>query len=266
MESSVGSRPLEYNLIPRHRLDLTSPILPMLTFSLAEFFHHSPVHNLALTAVLASLAACAYRSLESWLLPGLLLKQAAPEQHLVQSISPVLDSSEGVVIALVRGLVEEVAHYRRSIDGFDRYLAERRQGLMFVDNLADALDHDDFGIQASSDEQSPTTSLREGFLRPSATAAGDLISPFALHYRQTGAITVLPASVDVPSRYRHGSYNFSGSEDEVIRPSPAMSRSNTPLSISLSTLLDNVVVLEEAIKELVAIVHCRRSLGIDSIV
>lgn len=35
--------------------------------------------------------------------------------------------------------------------------------------------------------------------------------------------------------------------------------------ITLSMLLDNVVILEEAIKELLAIVHARRALGIDSI-
>ena len=35
--------------------------------------------------------------------------------------------------------------------------------------------------------------------------------------------------------------------------------------ITLSMLLDNVVILEEAMKELLAIVHARRALGIDSI-
>jgi len=35
--------------------------------------------------------------------------------------------------------------------------------------------------------------------------------------------------------------------------------------IALSLLLDNVVILEEAMKELLAIVHARRALGIDSI-
>ena len=36
-------------------------------------------------------------------------------------------------------------------------------------------------------------------------------------------------------------------------------------TVTLSRLLDNVVILEESIKELVAIIHARRSLGIDSI-
>ena len=35
--------------------------------------------------------------------------------------------------------------------------------------------------------------------------------------------------------------------------------------ISLSQLLDNVVILEEAMKELAAILQVRRSLGIDAI-
>jgi len=35
--------------------------------------------------------------------------------------------------------------------------------------------------------------------------------------------------------------------------------------ITLSQLLDNVVILEESIKEMVAIIHARRSLGIDSV-
>jgi len=35
--------------------------------------------------------------------------------------------------------------------------------------------------------------------------------------------------------------------------------------ITLSMLLDNVVILEEAMKELLAIVHARRILGVDSI-
>jgi len=35
------------------------------------------------------------------------------------------------------------------------------------------------------------------------------------------------------------------------------------MQVTLSQLLDNVVVLEECIKELVAIIHARRSLGID---
>ena len=36
-------------------------------------------------------------------------------------------------------------------------------------------------------------------------------------------------------------------------------------SVSLSQLLDNVVILEESVKELSSIIHARRSLGIDAL-
>lgn len=40
-------------------------------------------------------------------------------------------------------------------------------------------------------------------------------------------------------------------------------KAGTTVRVTLSQLLDNVVILEESIKELVAIIHARRSLGID---
>jgi hypothetical protein len=43
------------------------------------------------------------------------------------------------------------------------------------------------------------------------------------------------------------------------------SRAGKAANVTLSQLLDNVVILEESIKELVAIIHARRSLGIDSV-
>ena len=265
-ENVTDIRPPYKDPIPRHRLDLTCTIFPVITSSLADFFFHSPAHNLALTAILVSLAACAYRSLEPWLLPSAMPVLMTSSDQAIPPFLPMADSENGAIIAIIRELVGQIKHYRHSIENFDRYLAERRQGLMFVDNLADALDQNDFGIQdLSSDHKlSPTTSFREDFLRPSASAGGDPVSPFASHYRQTGAISVVPLSV-ATVRPPEVSSRDTLPEDEVGKSS-ALSRTNTPLSVSLSTLLDNVVVLEEAIKELVAIIHCRRSLGIDSIV
>ncbi|CAH7667957.1 Retinoic acid induced 16-like protein-domain-containing protein [Phakopsora pachyrhizi] len=46
----------------------------------------------------------------------------------------------GSILEVYRQLAEQVAGYRTSITGFDRYLKERRQGLIFVENLEDALD------------------------------------------------------------------------------------------------------------------------------
>jgi hypothetical protein len=56
------------------------------------------------------------------------------------------------------------------------------------------------------------------------------------------------------SAWNESQYNNSPQEEEEKLP-----------PVTLSHLLDNVVILEESIKELVAIIHARRSLGIDSL-
>ncbi|CAG8446264.1 1762_t:CDS:2 [Ambispora leptoticha] len=57
-------------------------------------------------------------------------------------------------------------------------------------------------------------------------------------------------------------------EDEIFeskKQTSTKTKEAKPKEITLSTLLNNVVILEEAIKELVAIVQVRRSLGIDEV-
>jgi len=49
----------------------------------------------------------------------------------------------------------------------------------------------------------------------------------------------------------------------TVRPEGEDSTEGKVMQVTLSQLLDNVVILEECIKELVAIIHARRSLGID---
>ena len=65
-----------------------------------------------------------------------------------------------------------------------------------------------------------------------------------------------------------GADERSESPGEVVpieRDEEEVERRAKSTTITLSRLLDNVVILEESIKELVAIIHARRSLGIDSI-
>ena len=46
---------------------------------------------------------------------------------------------------------------------------------------------------------------------------------------------------------------------------PEPQEEETTKSVTLSQLLDNVVILEESIKELTSVIHARRSLGIDAL-
>ena len=110
-------------------------------------------------------------------------------------------------------------------------------------------------------------------------------SPFGPHYQRTNAIEVEPFLAPAPSS---GPWTpakpkkWGAAEDDVFTssaqwggdtPEPDAEeedlvedeRDAKPATVTLSRLLDNVVILEESIKELVAIIHARRSLGIDAI-
>ncbi|GAA5997315.1 uncharacterized protein JCM10292_000173 [Rhodotorula paludigena] len=289
------------------------------------------------------------------------------------------------LLSILDALAQSVEKYRRAIPRFDEFLTERRQGLFFADNLADALEGDELGSaldeNAFGSPQQPTaptpaqpapkqvpsstfglgsffsprksghkrspssptafqTPTRPGQVRrpsqlrrsasdeslaplsPSrivpTTAQGlappaaaqqqqGPASPFAAHYRQTGAITVQPVVVATPasiarSAARRAADADEEDEDEDGRPpdsptrrlSSAPGRSSSPSArssasssalsdrkrtgdgsssgkarpppvVSLSMVLDNVIVLEEFVKELAAIVYVRRAVGIDAV-
>lgn len=274
-------------------------------------------------------------------------------------------SSAGTLFSILSSLAASVSHYRLTIPNFDRYLSERRDGLMFVDNLADALDMDEeeggnafaFAVKNLEALRAPELVIPSGgntstkrkpdskfgaFLspshRPSSTSQSDAFStpphretlrrqpssvslsvsgttggpssPFAAHYKQTGSISVKPIVVKTPTTKFLYSNDDEDDEDEegedlveggpetptkrlspfvsttttstrITTPSSVLSDSTSdaspsavgrvktkreaPSEVTLSTILDNVILLEEFIKELAAIVCVRRSLGIDGV-
>lgn len=299
--------------------------------------------------------------------------------------------SSNSLLSILDALAKSVEQYRRTIPEFDKYLAERRQGLFFAENLADALQADEGGgggileenafgpppasaplpppvpaptvlppkksgggglglgsffsprrpthgrspsspvnafstptkgassapnlpsklrRSASNDSlalpSSPTlgsNGAAASLAPPTTTGVKDgPASPFAAHYRKTGGITVTPIVVGTPSslRSRVGADEEEEDGDEGLpdgldsptkrlssaRPSRKTSPSrlssstssslptsqgkpsvppSSPPTVSLSTILDNVIVLEEFVKELAAIVYVRRAVGIDAV-
>lgn len=403
----------------RHKMKPTGEVLNLILESFTHFFSHSPDVNLALTAVVATLATYPYRSLEGWLLPIVRQQQNSSdfEQYLRdgpvrrpssddgddRSIdfeieersrqsallsplprTPSFDPSNpppsatrtaiaqsDSLLAILDALVKSVEEYRSKIPKFDVYLSERRQGLFFVENLADALHLDDlvtpdssfsspeppqpislppatpvsrpkpsglasfFSPRRPSHNRSPSTPLAKSFSTPQQSSApprssqlrrsastdsltpaspsrftapstdsqktAGTVSPFVTHYRQTGSIKVQPVIISTPASSRRSNLESGGvidEEDELnveegapdspsrrlspLPPPPASSNSSstgspstsftvppskpreTPI-VTLSTILDNVIVLEEFIKELASIIFVRRSVGIDSI-
>ncbi|KAF9464685.1 Retinoic acid induced 16-like protein-domain-containing protein [Collybia nuda] len=330
----------------KHRLNVNDPILSLILESLRKFFSNTPEFNIALTGVLAILAIHPDRSLAGWLTfatndtppsDGLtdddganfraddgddrsidfrIDKMLANDTNFLPA-SSMDDKSRPIIHAIFHGLVTQLERYRHAVDRFDQFLLERRQGLLFSENMTDALT---FALDLT-DEAMPIVGLTAehppqpkpkpkasassfvSFLTPKKNRAAkapppsepstpsrdmrskSVASPFGQHYQHTGSIVVEPFLAPVPTSSlwaparsvadwnadEEDVFTSSGWGDRIGDPQPGSryhndeKKLNKLSHVTLSQLLDNVVILEESIKELVAIIHARRSLGIDSI-
>ena len=338
---------LESRSKQRHRLNVKDPVLSLFLDSLRKFFSNSPKTNISLTGVLAELAICPNRSIAGWLTcdaNDVPLRQATPDGGGLEdmqddrsidreideklatetNILPAIrldENSRPIVHTILQSLVGQLERYRQLVDNFDKYLLERRQGLLFSENLTDALTLAfepavDSGLSNNSTSvpsSTETTSTQRQKSKPKTSSS--LVSfltprknkskvqtpaeaqmpprdssnitasrPFAPHYQQTLDIVVEPFVAPPPFESSslwapNQASSWGPDEDDVFPAGNQWGGENVksvqgredhnvqlpPTHITLSHLLDNVVVLEECIKELVAIVQARRSLGIDSL-
>ena len=322
----------------RHRISPGDRFYRSLIKLLCAFFTQPPEVNIALTGLLSTLALCPLRSIEGWLV-------FPPDGHVQGENTPIL-------LAILQSLCQQVASVRGAVAEFDSLLSERRSGLIFVNNLQDAIaiDQDDevnlmsprlgnrkneedrvdaklvaatmerldsgdkvhakvkvirSEVQEEAkpldDAEETKPKQREGFARwfggsrnkvktapqQSPDASVDVVEaavPFAQHYAKSHAIQVQVRAVRPPKgawsseggsskkrRLRFGgpsgdTPDDSGDGEEVFYPGKEAGEDEegAPLAtVSLSAVLDNVVILQETIKELAAVVQTRRSVGID---
>ena len=327
----------------KHRLMQNDPVLSLILLSLRKFFSNSPELNMALTGVLSTLAQDPCRSLAGW------LTFASPDgdsarharefsneyeadgddrsidyrinedlayETLSLPATSMDEKSRPLIYAIFHGLVTQLERYRHSVEKFDRYLLERRQGLLFSENLTDALnlalDFDSTTPIPVSPQPTTTPTPAEpapkpkpkssfvSFLTPRKSKPKPApapiapsspqktgrksieASPFGPHYQKTNSIEVEPYPAPTPfaGPWTPGKPKKWMDDDDVFSSGWGEGRDHSQhhsqqdddeLSgtrvqlITLSMLLDNVVILEEVMKELLAIVHARRALGIDSI-
>jgi len=113
------------------------------------------------------------------------------------------------------------------------------------------------------------------------TSSKTAARPFGSHYQHTGAVTVEPFEAPSPSEGPWSPVRplkFSAEEEDVFysgwedRPKDLAKSSSQPeeqvqgpRTVTLSRLLDNIIILEESIKEMAAIMQARRALGIDAV-
>ncbi|CAG8472388.1 10033_t:CDS:2, partial [Dentiscutata heterogama] len=239
----------KHRLSPTDRLNPGDSLLQILVGTLRNFFAHSPELNLVLTGVLSALAICPYRSLEGWLVfSGTDRLDSRRESHLgdLETIDTTPKwTNYPPFFTIFKTLTQEVNSYRSEIEGFDQFLKERRGGLLDADDEID----ENFFKQPYVPSRTPT--------RRSSTSnhSGSGISTNTKNRKMTGHRT--------PKRAESNSnLNSQIGASLTFRSSPITSSNITtpqkeskPKEITLSTLLNNVVILEEAIKELVAIVQ-----------
>lgn len=322
----------------KHRLNPNDPILSRLLESMRVFFSNTPDLNITLTGVLATLAIHPDRSLAGWLTVAhddtssdvqsavqdvedddgddrsidFLIEEKLANDTICLPAASMDDSSRPVLYTIFHGLINQLERYRQLVDDFDKFLLERRQGLLFSENLTDAL-HLSLDIVDEPKPVQPTSEITpKAKPKPPKASASSFVSfltpkkskvvrspqpepstpqkvpskntpasPFGTHYQQTGSISVEPFIAPIPytalwtpakvTEWRSVEEDVFGSgwverkkdEWEAGENEDDGNKAGTTVRVTLSQLLDNVVILEESIKELVAIIHARRSLGID---
>ncbi|KAG8693087.1 hypothetical protein FRC08_009331 [Ceratobasidium sp. 394] len=241
----------------KHRLQPTDALLKLLLRALRRFFLQTPEFNVALTGVLSMISCCPNRSLAGWLsfdvqsqLPEPVSTETPDDgddrsidstrslKAALTSVNPNEISTRPVVYDALLGLVAQLDRYRDRVPGFDRHLIERHQGLLFSENINDALNLS-LSLDVTSEPahlQLPLPGTPETLPRPKAKAAGSSLMSF-----------LTPKKVKTPNT---GASTPSG---DIAR------------RITLSQLLDNTIILEEFVKELAGIIQARRSLGVDAI-
>ena len=327
----------------KHRLMQNDPVLSLVLNAFRQLFSNSPELNMALTGVLSTLAQDPCRSLAGWLTfaspdgdSDIRAREFSREyeadgddrsidyrinedlayETLSLPATSMDEKSRPLIYAISHGLVTQLERYRHSVEKFDVYLSERRQGLLFSENLTDALnlalDFDSTtpipasprSITTPVPVETPKSKSKTSFISfltprktkpkpaplpivssspPRTTRKSIEASPFGPHYEKTSSIKVEPYAASspfsgpwMPTKLKKWADDeddvFSSSWGEVRGDSRHPERQNDDETsgiktelITLSVLLDNVVILEEAMKELLAIVHARRALGIDSI-
>ncbi|KAI9482932.1 MAG: Retinoic acid induced 16-like protein-domain-containing protein [Benjaminiella poitrasii] len=103
------------------------------------------------------------------------------------------------------------------------------------------------------------------------TILNNSTSPLTVHIRKTANKRIQPLFPSNFTNEKEDPILDLDDEDEhtfapkALDPSSQSRRADKSTEITLSMLLNNVVILEEAIKELIALIQVRRSLGIDEI-
>ncbi|KAK3808656.1 MAG: Retinoic acid induced 16-like protein-domain-containing protein [Benniella sp.] len=185
---------------------------------------------------------------------------------------------------MLRTLTQQVDYYRSEIYGFDEYLSNRRRVLLLGGG---GNNNSLYPEGPDSDMQGPTSPTRSPRSRPVAVnsltgaplSASSIPAPsWAAFGPRTSSLPnhMLVRTMEttmIKPLFADGFVNDSDSEvDEGIAERPDGSEgkkqkrsSGREKRVTLGQLLTNVVILEEVVKEVVAVAQVRRGLGVDKV-
>jgi hypothetical protein len=291
--------------IGKHKLEAHNIMLQTLLNSLGQFLCRGVDENVALTGVITTMAICPFRLLEGWLT----FEQDPWAAHNDDNGSESRTNNEErpAVHQILANLVSQIATFRSQIPNFDNLLAERRSGLLYTENIDEAmnvmLDVEPSNVFGPTMPVTPTPKKKgmmgtlASYLTPTRASPSPspapttpqpsrvdsqttTMNPHKAHYDILAGKEVDAVPSPVGKSYTStialnrstSSQNTTstGIQDTLLPTHDTTSREAEEVGgegrkMSLNTTLDNCIILEEFIKELVAIISARRALGIDPV-
>ena len=277
---------------PPLRLDSAGPLLASIQIRLRAFFESDPFANLELCRIVCDLCLCPMTSVDGWLSS---IKKEKSEESVPNGLDDPFIQREKEKIAVIdvlRDLLKEVDGFRTAVPEFDQHLSERREGLTGhtsdIPQTAPAAANgaESISITPTKSRTPRMMSTLASYLTPRkqtetsklATSAVDHMgTPTEVHYRRTTPVLLeSPAQRTQP---QESPYSLSkrrirtihrplqadtastiSSESSVVAPATS---DNSNATVTLSHVLDNMVVLEAFVREVVAVLVVRHSLSLD---
>jgi hypothetical protein len=293
--------------VGKHKLESHNIMLQSLLGSLGQFLCRGADENVALTGVIVTMAICPFRSLEGWLTfePDLWAGHDNDDELRTNR-----NEERPAIYQILANLVSQIATFRSQIPNFDNLLAERRSGLLYSENIDEAmnvmLDVEPSNIFGPTLPITPTPKKKgvigtlASYLTPTRASASPSpaattpqrpldnsttsTNPYKAHYETLAGkeVEAVPSPIGKSyistmalNRSASSQNTTSTGDQETVAPihdtmnsadkREAVGGEDERRKMSLNTTLDNCIILEEFIKELVAVISARRGLGIDPV-
>ncbi|QRW16309.1 copper resistance-associated P-type ATPase [Rhizoctonia solani] len=216
----------------KHKLQPNDSLLKLLLRSLRHFFVQTPEYNIALTGVLTAISCCPNRSMVGWL--AFDAESQPPNSKAFQNPDDgddrSIDSTESLELAPTfinpnDAETRPLERYRSRISGFDKHLTDRRQGLLFSENISDALNLD-LSLDITSDWapcSSPLPATPETPQRPKNRTGSSFMSFLSSKKVKSPTGSVAPEPTTPPR----------GGEPKVVPSTPFSSHYHNTSAIDL---------------------------------